>query len=207
MYLRTVLLAQKSTIGKANTPTGIVKIPANGKVQVNNLGLEGDFQADRRVHGGLDKAVYQYPFENYATLIEALPHLKLRFSQPCLGENFSSSGMTDDTVFIGDIYQIGSAKLQVSQPRMPCWKVNHHVGNAHMMNLMIALNRTGWYYRVLEEGEVASGDSFKLIERLQSEYSVEQVWAKWVELRENKQAKTDRFEIEGLSSEWTFDWG
>ncbi|MEM0912892.1 MAG: MOSC domain-containing protein [Pseudomonadota bacterium] len=207
MKLETVLLAAKSTIGQANTPTGIVKLPASGKVAVSNLGLTGDFQADSRVHGGLDKAVYQYPFENYHSLIEALPHLKLKFSQPCVGENFSSTGMEDGSVFIGDIYQIGTAKLQVSQPRMPCWKVNHHVGNAHMMSLMIALNRTGWYYRVIEEGDVEAGDSFELVERVQDEFSVESVWSKWVELRENKQARVDRFEIEGLSNEWTFDWG
>ncbi len=207
MELRTILLAQQSTIGQANTPTGILKLPASGKVAVNSLGLNGDFQADRRVHGGLDKAVYQYPFENYQALTEALPHLKLKFSQPCLGENFSSTGMTDDAVFIGDTYQIGSAKLQVSQPRMPCWKVNHHIGNAHMMSLLIALNRTGWYYRVVEEGAVEAGDKFELIERVQDEYSVERVWSKWVDLRENKQAKADSFEIKGLSTEWTFDWG
>ncbi len=140
-------------------------------------------------------------------LAEALPHLAEKFKQPCIGENFSSQGMQDEDVYIGDIYRVGTALLQVSQPRMPCWKLNHHIGNAHMQALLIAFNRSGWYYRVLEPGKVKAGNEFTLVERVQSEFSVEKVWVLWNELRENKQTEAPNIDIKGLSNEWTFNWG
>ncbi|PKF49338.1 hypothetical protein AT251_19620 [Enterovibrio nigricans] len=98
--LKTVCIATPSVIGPRAVSTGIVKRPIEGKIQVTEMGLEGDFQVDSRVHGGLDKALYQFPFETYTTLAEALPHLAARFSSPCVGENLSSSGMTDNTVYV-----------------------------------------------------------------------------------------------------------
>lgn len=207
MRLQSILVAKPSTLGKAETPTGILKEKITGPVQVSETGISGDFQADKRVHGGLEKAVYQYPTENYQMLADALPHLADKFKQPCVGENFSSTGMQDQSVFIGDIYRIGSTLLQVSQPRMPCWKLNHHIGNAHMQALLIAFNRSGWYYRVLEAGTLQVGDEFSLVERIQNDYSVEKVWMLWNELRENKQKEAPNIHIKGLSNEWTFNWG
>lgn len=207
MQIKTISIAQSSTIGKADTPTGILKVETTDEIELGNLGLEGDFQADKRVHGGFEKAVYQYPFENYQSLSDALPHLAEKFSSPCIGENFSSLGMTDDKVFIGDIYRIGTALVQVSQPRMPCWKLNHHIGNAHVQALLIALNRSGWYYRVLETGKVQAGNQVTLEERIQSEYSVERIWILWNEFRERKLIEAPKVDIKGLSEEWTFDWG
>ncbi len=204
--LQTVCIAQPTTLGKNSVPSGINKISVSGPVSVTELGLEGDFQADRRVHGGLEKAVYQFPKENYQSLSEALPHLKEKFSSPCLGENFSTIGMTDESVFIGDIYKVGSTLLQVSQPRMPCWKVNQHIGNAHMMALLIALEASGWYYRVLEPGKVETGNTFSLVERIQHDYSVSKVWELWGDLREKKVASSTPIHINGLSDEWTFQW-
>lgn len=207
MHLQSILLAKSSTLGKAQTPTGILKVETTEPVQVSETGLSGDFQVDKRVHGGLEKAIYQYPMENYQMLADALPHLADKFKQPCVGENFSSTGMQDDKVYIGDIYRIGSALLQVSQPRMPCWKLNYHIGNAHMQALLIAFNRSGWYYRVLEAGTVHAGHDFSLVERIQNDFSVEKVWMLWNELRENKQTEATNIKIEGLSNEWTFNWG
>lgn len=207
MLLQSILLASASTLGKAQTPTGIVKVAVSKPVELSKTGLDGDFQVDKRVHGGLEKAVYQYPFENYEMLSSALPHLLEKFKQPCLGENFSSTGMQDDTVFIGDVYRVGSALLQVSQPRMPCWKLNQHIGNAHMQALLIALNRSGWYYRVLETGTVQAGNDISLVERIQEDYSVQNVWERWSEMRETKQTESSGIQIKGLSNEWTFNWG
>lgn len=204
--LQSICIAQPITLGKNNVPSGINKVEVTGEISVTELGLEGDFQADRRVHGGLEKAVYQFPKETYQALGEALPHLKETFSRPCLGENFSTTGMTDETVYIGDIYKVGTALLQVSQPRMPCWKVNQHIGNAHMMPLLIALEASGWYYRVLESGKVAVGNSFTLVERVQQDYSVSKVWELWGDLREKKVTFSSPIQIEGLSDEWTFQW-
>lgn len=207
MRLQSILIATATTLGKTQTPTGIVKVSVSEPVELSEMGLQGDFQADKRVHGGLEKAVYQYPKENYQMLASALPHLAEKFKQPCLGENFSSIGMEDDTVYIGDIYRIGSALVQVSQPRMPCWKLNQHIGNAHMQALLLAFNRSGWYYRILEAGLVQAGDEISLVERIQNEYSVQKVWELWNEMREKKQIEAPNIQIKGLSNEWTFNWG
>ncbi|MDD1781568.1 MOSC domain-containing protein [Enterovibrio sp. ZSDZ35] len=204
--LKTVCIATPSVIGPRAVSTGIVKQPIEGKIQVTEMGLEGDFQVDSRVHGGLDKAVYQFPFETYTTLAEAFPHLADRFSSPCVGENLSSSGMTDNTVYIGDCYRVGSALLQVSQPRMPCWKLNQHVGNSHVMALLVSLMKTGWYYRVLETGHVSAGDTFILEDRLQEAWTVEAIWTHWLDLRAQKKQVVGSVPVPGLSTQWRFDW-
>ncbi|CZF83627.1 MOSC domain-containing protein [Grimontia marina] len=206
MELLSVAIATRSEIGPNKTATGIKKLKTEGSVEITEMGLLGDFVADSRVHGGPEKAIYQFPSETYETLTEALPHLTERFSSPCVGENFSSSGMTDDTVHIGDCYLIGTALIQVSQPRMPCWKLNQHIGNGHMMALLVSLKRTGWYYRVLETGQVSAGDRFILESRAENAWPVEDVWTHWLELRARKQQVAGRLDIPGLSTQWRFDW-
>ncbi|MFD2176495.1 MOSC domain-containing protein [Veronia pacifica] len=204
--LLSVRLAVPSKLGDRQVPTGIVKEATAGPVAVTEMGLAGDFQADRRLHGGPDKAIYHFAAETYDTLKQALPHLTSRFSSPCVGENFSTLGMTDDSVYIGDIYRVGSAVLQVSQPRMPCWKLNQHVGNGHMMALLIQLNQTGWYYRVIEPGDVSAGDVFEQLDRVQDDFSVADIWQHWVHLREQKKQVASPISITGLSPQWRFDW-
>ena len=136
--------------------TGIFKEPVEGRIKVRKLNLEGDAQADLRVHGGVDKAVYGYPAEHYRTWSEELGR-DLPFGQ--FGENLTVEGLLEDQVRIGDIYRIGTTRLQVSQPRTPCHKLAARMASEEFPFRFLQSGRSGFYLRVLEEGELGRGDS------------------------------------------------
>lgn len=141
--------------------TGIFKEAVVGPVFLRRLNLDGDGQADRRVHGGADKAVYAYPFEHYA-FWEAETGRK-DFAHGQFGENFTVTGLLEDAVCIGDEFRIGAARVQVTQPRSPCYKLGIRLGDVNFPARFTAANRSGFYLRVLQEGRVAAGD---VIERV-----------------------------------------
>lgn len=200
-----VYLGKLSHIGPGESPTGFFKSLVEERVAVSMLGIQGDMQADRRVHGGPEKAVYHFPAENYTLLQAALPHLHHEFIPGSIGENLSSTGMNDEQVHIGDIYRIGSVLVQVSQPRRPCWKVNHRYGNRHIGALLMAEGISGWYYRILEEGELGIGDPVALQERLPNSIPVKQIWQMFLERLEKGVApETLLPTVPGLSNEWRF---
>ncbi len=200
-----IYVGKLGQIGPEHSPTGIFKSPVEGPVAVTELGLVGDVQVDRRVHGGPEKALYHYPAENYALLQQALPHLKTAFVPGSIGENLSSHGLDEDSVHIGDIFALGSVLLQVSQPRRPCWKVNHKYGNGHISALLMSEGISGWYYRVLEEGEVAVGDHLALRERLPQSVPVRQIWQLFLQRLQQKRPPGSTLpEVAGLSPEWQF---
>lgn len=147
------------------TPSGIFKHPVAGPVAVGLEGLEGDRQADRRVHGGAEKAVHLYPAGHYARLAAAFPALADALVPGSMGENLSVAGWDEESVCIGDVFRVGSCRLQVSQPRSPCWKINHKFGDDGLAQFIAHEGITGWYFRVLEGGSVAVGDGFELLER------------------------------------------
>ncbi|MGI9289190.1 MAG: MOSC domain-containing protein [Pseudomonadales bacterium] len=200
-----VLVAEENIIGPGKARTGIFKRPVIRPVKLAELGLEGDFQADRRVHGGLDKAVHHYPAQNYRLLQEALPHLADKFLPGTIGENFSSTGMAEENVHIGDTFSVGSAIVQVSQPRRPCWKVNHRYGNAYLADFLSQQQITGWYYRVVQEGEVQAGDQIALTERLPQSLSIAELWRQWFECQRSKQSTDKLINTPGLALEWLKD--
>lgn len=148
--------------------TGIYKEPVAGRAWLRRLNLDGDGQADLRVHGGEDKAAYAYPHEHYAFWARELGRNDFRFGR--FGENLTMEGLLEDAVFIGDIFRIGEVLVQVSQPRAPCFKLGIRMGDAGFVARFAAANRTGFYLRVLEEGRVAAGDAIVLAER--AKYSV-----------------------------------
>lgn len=123
--------------------------------------LAGDRQSDLRVHGGPYKAVYLYPFEHYAYWQEELPDADLPYG--AFGENLTTEGLTEDALHIGDQVRIGSAILQVTQPRMPCYKLALRFGRADMVKRFWASGRSGIYFSVVEEGELESGDRIDVI--------------------------------------------
>jgi len=145
--------------GRAVT-TGIFKAPVAGRVRLGRLNLEGDGQADLRVHGGPDKAVYAYPFENYDYWKRELGRSDLAYGQ--FGENLTVEGMLEGEVYIGDVFKVGSALLQISQPRFPCYKLGIRMGSSGFPKRFLASGRSGFYLRVLEEGEVGAGDPIEL---------------------------------------------
>ncbi|MFK5895307.1 MAG: MOSC domain-containing protein [Pseudomonadota bacterium] len=152
--------------------SAIDKIPTTDRLNINLLGLAGDEQADQQHHGGKDKAIHHYAAENYAYWREYFPEHKDLFSAGRFGENFSTIGMTEQTVCVGDIYQAGSAILQISQARQPCWKLNIVFQQHDMAKRVQNSLRTGWYYRVLETGKIAAGDVFELLERPEPEWTL-----------------------------------
>ncbi|HYO05517.1 MAG TPA: MOSC domain-containing protein, partial [Phototrophicaceae bacterium] len=132
--------------------TAIFKDPVNGPVTLRKLNLDGDRQADLTVHGGVDKAVYSYPAEHYGYWRKQFPNTDLAWGM--FGENFTTEGLMEDTVNVGDHLQIGSATLVASQPRMPCYKLGVRFGTMDIIRRFLASGRPGIYFRVLKEGEV-----------------------------------------------------
>ena len=159
--------------GQAIT-TGIFKVPVAGPVWLGRLNLEGDGQADLRVHGGADKAVYVYPFEHYAFWAGELG--RNDFSHGQFGENFTTEGLLEDEVSIGDVFQIGAARVQVTQPRSPCFKLGIRMGDENFPARFATANRTGFYLRVLEEGRVMAGDTIEWVERAAGSMTVREVF-------------------------------
>lgn len=149
------------------TPTGIFKRERTEPVWLGAAGLAGDAQADRRVHGGPDKALHQYPVAHYARLAAAFPQAAPLLVPGSMGENLSVPGWDETNVRIGDIFRFGGARIQVSMPRKPCWKIDRRFGaeGMAMKNFIAEEGLTGWYFRVLMEGEVAPGCAFELLER------------------------------------------
>lgn len=141
--------------------TGIFKEPVSGPVAVHRLGLEGDHQADHRVHGGPFKAVYAYPSEHYAAWHAEYPGRT--FPPGFFGENLTIEGVTEDQVESGDLFRAGTALLQVTTPREPCFKMGTKFGDMQFIRRFAESGRTGFYLAVLEEGILEAGDAFERI--------------------------------------------
>lgn len=142
--------------------TGIFKAPVEGPRWIGALGVEGDEQADRRHHGGVNKAVYAYPVEHYPFWRDRLG-ADLPFG--AMGENLTTEGLLEDSLCIGDRVRIGAAVLQVSQGRVPCYKLEARHGRPGLVREFLEAERPGVYFRVLEEGVVSAGDTAEVIER------------------------------------------
>jgi MOSC domain-containing protein YiiM len=147
----------------ATINTGIFKQPVSGPVQLRTLNLDGDRQADLTVHGGPYKAAYAYPSEHYDYWRQQLPGID--FPWGMFGENFTTTGLSEHELHIGDRLQIGSAVLMVRQPRMPCYKLAAKFQRDDMIERFLQSGRSGFYFSVEQEGEVAAGDSFKFLSR------------------------------------------
>lgn len=151
--------------GHAPVASGIAKDRQAGPLRLFVDGLAGDEQGDRVYHGGPEKAVHHYAAEHYPLWRARWPDSLVAPAPGAFGENFSTTGMTEREVHLGDVYSVGGALLQVSQGRQPCWRLNRRIGRADAAPAMQASGATGWYYRVLEEGLVAPGDALELVER------------------------------------------
>jgi MOSC domain-containing protein YiiM len=143
--------------------TAIFKRPVAGTVAIRELNLAGDRQADLTVHGGPEKAVYAYPAEHYEYWRKQLPDLS--FSWGAFGENLTTVGLCEDTLCIGDLLRAGSAVVQITQPRMPCYKLALRFNRDDMIKRFLASGRSGFYFSVIEPGDVAAGSKVELLER------------------------------------------
>ncbi|QUT04096.1 MOSC domain-containing protein [Sphingobium phenoxybenzoativorans] len=158
--------------------SAIAKMPISGPVRIGWLGLEGDAVADRVHHGGWDKAIHLYPQDHYPFWRERKPGHVLLDQAGAFGENIASSGLTESEICIGDRFTLGSAVLEVSHGRQPCWKLDHRFGAKDVMATIVKTARCGIYFRVVQEGEAdASVDThMALIDRPQPEWPVERVF-------------------------------
>jgi MOSC domain-containing protein YiiM len=146
-----------------NVTTGIYKQPVHGRVALRTLNLEGDGQADLTVHGGKYKAVYCYPIEHYDYWKRAMPGRDVPLAM--FGENFTTDGMLEDSVHLGDQFSVGSAQVVVTQPRLPCYKLGVRFQSDDIVKRFLASGRTGFYLAVRREGEVGAGDEITVIAR------------------------------------------
>jgi len=153
--------------------TAIFKDPVKGPIMLRKLNLDGDKQADLTVHGGLDKALYSYPAEHYDFWRKQFPNMDLMWGM--FGENFTTEGLLEDAVNVGDQFQIGSAKLVATQPRMPCYKLGVRFGRMDVIRKFMTSGRPGIYFKVLTEGEIKTGDKIKLIKRDKNNVTVKDI--------------------------------
>ena len=153
--------------------TGIFKEPVAGRIRVRSLGLVGDGQADPSVHGGPTKAVYAYPSEHYPFWRQELKRADLTWG--AFGENLTTDGLAERELRIGTELRVGSALLQVTQPRLPCYKLGIRFGRADMVRRFLASGRSGFYLAVLEEGAVAAGDPIERISEPEDAPTVSEV--------------------------------
>jgi MOSC domain-containing protein YiiM len=153
-------------------PSAIAKQPVSGRVRIGFEGIEGDQQADRKHHGGPDKALHHYAFDHYPTWAQDLGDHPLLQSPGGFGENIATMGLTEGDVLLGDRFRLGTALIEVSHGRQPCWKLGHRFGHAPMAAKIVKNGRCGWYYRVLEEGDVAAGDGLTRVERGLAEWPI-----------------------------------
>ncbi len=172
-----VLTGKVRAFGPKGEASAIAKTRVPGPSTIHLLGLEGDAQADLSVHGGPDKAIHHYPRDHYGWWRELLPGSDLLGGPGAFGENISTHGLTELDVCIGDRYRLGTALVEVAQGRQPCWKQAHRLSDKRVVAAMVRSGRTGWYYRVIEEGSVEAGDTMTRVSRLHPEWSVARVTA------------------------------
>ncbi|MCV0427810.1 MAG: MOSC domain-containing protein [Roseibium sp.] len=156
-------------------PTAIRKVLTSGPLQVTKTGITGDQQADLAVHGGPEKALHIYPSEHYDSWRTDFPEKADIFRVGGFGENISSQGFTEQDLCVGDVFTAGSARIQISQGRQPCWKLNLHTGNPAQAAAFQKSGKTGWYFRVLEEGRMEAGDVLTLTDRPCPDWNLRQV--------------------------------
>lgn len=182
--------------------TAIFKTPVAGRVAVGHEGLDGDQQADRRVHGGPDKALHHFPAETHARLAARFPDAAATLGPGTLGENLSTVGADETTVCIGDVYALGTARVQLCQPRQPCWKIEARHGVEGMTRAIAEAGIAGWYYRVLEPGTVAVGDAIELLDRPPGAPTLAAFWALVHAHRPDPAALLALRHAPGLSPNW-----
>jgi MOSC domain-containing protein YiiM len=183
--------------------TGIFKFPMPGRVLMRTLNLDGDRQANLSVHGGQDKAVYGYPSEHYPFWKTQLPGVELPWGS--FGENLTTSGLDEKTVHIGDRFAIGGAEVVVTQPRLPCFKLNLKFGRDDMVKRFLASHFTGFYFRVLREGEVGAGDEIILVHQDENRVSVRDIVGLYLGETNSRELRDRALRVEYLAKVWRDD--
>jgi len=185
--------------GKSVT-TGIYKEPVEGPVMMRTLNLDGDKQADLKVHGGVSKAVYAYPVEHYAFWRERLPDMELPYGM--FGENFTTEGLLEDDMHVGDVYRVGEGEVRVTEPRMPCYKLGIKFGRSDILKMFLASMRTGFYFAVVKRGMVKAGDTFELMHRDENQLAITEITRLYAYERDNVELLKKAAGTPTLSDSW-----
>ena len=180
--------------------TGIFKEPVNAPVMMRTLNLEGDRQADLTVHGGITKAVYAYPSEHYRYWRTELPGVDLPWGM--FGENFTTEGLREEAIYIGDRFRIGETEVRVTEPRMPCYKLGIKFGRPDIVKRFLASRRTGFYFAVVREGMVGTSDAIKLIGQEQQDISVADITRLYAFEKDDLKSLRRAIEVEALPENW-----
>ncbi len=180
--------------------TGIFKEPVSERVALRRLNLAGDGQADLSVHGGPDKAVYAYPVENYDYWREQLPGKELPHG--IFGENLTTEGLREEAVHIGDELRIGTARLVITQPRLPCFKLGIRFDDPSIIHQFVASGRPGMYLAVLEEGEVSTGDAVELVRADEHRLAVTDLFRLIVHDKTNTELMRLALRVHHLAAVW-----
>ena len=198
MRIESLNIGKPITVEYRGKPldTGIYKMPAKGSVHVSVTGLDGDGQADLVNHGGPDKAICVYPLEHYSFWEEQLGK-KLEYA--AFGENITTMGLLETEVCIGDIYEIGTTLVEVSQPRYPCFKLSQKHGASNMPATVLSSGFSGFYLRVLREGNIAAGDLIVKKQRGTGGVPVSRVLRMMEVGRKDKTGLADLIELESLT--------
>ncbi|MEP3422076.1 MAG: MOSC domain-containing protein [Erythrobacter sp.] len=183
--------------------SAIAKRPREGLIQFLEDGLAPDEQADRRVHGGPEMAIHLYPLDHHDHWREALGAIDLLDEPGAFGSNLAVRGVTEDQVHIGDRFRAGSALIEVSQPRQPCWKIEHRFGKASnskgMVSTIVKSGKCGWYFRVIEFGEAQAGDSLERVALGETEWSVARAFAALMAGKASRDELVELSQMEALS--------
>jgi len=189
------------TVYKGTTiNTGIFKEPVVGRVALRTLNLDGDQQADLSVHGGPLKAVYAYPAEHYEYWRRQLPDMDLPWST--FGENFTTEGLTEETVQVGDRFRIGSSIVMIRQPRVPCYKLAAKFQRDDILQRFLRSGHSGFYFSVEQEGGVEAGDSFQLISREDNAITIAEMNLLFVKEKYNRDLLQKAIATAGLPRDW-----
>lgn len=198
------LLSGRAFPIRGEEKSAIGKTPVVGAAEIGSLGLAGDEQADRRVHGGPDMALHHYPRDHYAFWRTLKPDHPMLSSAGAFGENISVAGLIEDGVCIGDRFALGSAIVEVSQGRQPCWKQGHVMQWPEMVALIVKSGCCGWYYRVIETGTASAGDTMTRIDNPFPQWTVARVFSLLIkgEGKSEPEALEQLAELEPLSGVW-----
>ncbi|WP_145571760.1 6-hydroxyaminopurine reductase [Yersinia bercovieri] len=185
-----------------SSPSAIGKRQVVGGIMLTPLGLEGDEQAEKCFHGGPDRALCHYPREHYAHWAQQFPQQAEIFSPPAYGENISTLGMIEQSVYMGDIYRWGEAIIQVTQPRSPCYKLNFHFAIEDMSVLMQQTGYCGWLYRVISAGKVSESHPLELLARSSDISVAEAIGIAW-HMPFDEEQYHRLLAVAGLSASWS----
>jgi MOSC domain-containing protein YiiM len=193
-------LSRDIAVGGKTVRTSIWKTPVQGRVRVSTLNLDGDQQSDLSVHGGVDKAVYLYPSEHYSYWRTQLPDVELLWG--AFGENFTSEGILEDQIRIGDRIRVGSAEFMVTQPRMPCFKLGIRFNRRDMVKRFLESKRSGFYLSVTREGEVENGDAIEFTEKQETGVTITDIVNLYTLDSQNQELLRRTTELAALPQSW-----